>query len=90
MFDCDEVIQLLTDYVDGELEPADQQLLDRHFKGCPKCDNFLKTFKMTIDAIGSYPCKDIPEVVSEKLHLVLEQQIRGIDEARRDGAPDRT
>lgn len=79
MFNCDDVIQLLTDYVDGELEPGDQALLDRHFKGCPACDNFLKSFKITIELTGEYRCEDIPESVSHKLHDFLDQRIREID-----------
>lgn len=79
MFNCDDVIQLLTDYVDGELDPADQAHLDRHFKGCTSCDNFLKTFKMTIDLTGEFRCEDIPEGVSRQLHDFLETRIREMD-----------
>lgn len=79
MFNCDEVIQLLTDYVDGELDPDSQSQLDRHFKGCHSCHGFLKTFKTTIELTGTFRCEDIPESVSEQLHQFLERRLRDGD-----------
>lgn len=76
MFNCDEVIQLLTDYVDGELEPESQQQLESHFGACPTCENFLKSFRATIEMAGSVRCEDIPEEVSERLHQFLAEQLR--------------
>jgi anti-sigma factor RsiW len=40
MFNCDEVIQLLTDYVDGELEPEALRQLEGHFGACPTWTTF--------------------------------------------------
>jgi anti-sigma factor RsiW len=79
MFNCDEVIQLLTDYIDGELEPEAQSQLDQHFTVCPPCVSFLQTFKATIELTGTFRCEDIPESVSEKLHVFLEGQLRSQD-----------
>jgi anti-sigma factor RsiW len=79
MFNCDDVIQLLTDYIDGELETESQTELDRHFKVCPPCVSFLETFKVTIEMTGTFRCEDIPEAVSQKLHAFLEQQLRRED-----------
>jgi anti-sigma factor RsiW len=79
MFNCDDVIQLLTDYLDGELEPESQSQLDLHFKKCPPCVTFLETFRATIELTGTFRCEDIPESVSTKLHAFLEQQLRRED-----------
>ncbi len=79
MFNCDEVIQLLTDYVDGELEPAAQSKLDQHFKGCRSCHGFLETFKRTIELTGTFRCEEIPSAVSGRLHRFLDDQIRNGD-----------
>ena len=79
MFNCDDVIQLLTDYIDGELEPDSQSQLDLHFGKCPPCVNFLATFKATVEMTGTFKCEDIPETVSQKLHAFLEQRLRRED-----------
>lgn len=75
MFNCDEVIQLLTDYVDAELDEESRQLLDRHFGACPNCDNFLKSFRATIEMTGTFRCDDIPEEVSNRLQTFLTEQL---------------
>jgi anti-sigma factor RsiW len=76
MFNCEEVIQLLTDYIDRELDPGSQAELDRHFKGCPTCCNFLETFRFTIEKTGEFRCEDIPEEVSSRLHAFLDSKLR--------------
>lgn len=85
MFNCDDVIQLLTDYVDSELEPDMQALLESHFGACPTCDHFLKSFRRTVELTGEFRCEDIPEEVSARLHCFLEQHLRSCDQ---DHPPD--
>lgn len=80
MFNCDEVIQLLTDYVDEELDPEARRLLERHFGCCPACDGFLRSFKTTIELTGTFRCEDIPDEVSERLHSFLSDQLRRPDD----------
>ncbi len=77
MFNCDEVIQLLTDYVDGELESESRSELDVHFSQCPECVHFMETFRFTIEKTGEFRCEDIPDEVSLKLHEFLDKRIRG-------------
>jgi anti-sigma factor RsiW len=79
MLNCDEVIQLLTDYIDGELESDAQALLDSHFKACPSCVRFLETFRFTIERTGEFRCEDIPEEVSRKLHDFLSRRIQSTE-----------
>lgn len=84
MFNCDEVIQLLTDYVDEELDPESRIGLERHFGACPACDRFLKSFRATIELTGTFRCEDIPDAVSDRLHDFLAEQLRRPEEGRPD------
>lgn len=79
MFNCDEVVQLLTDYVDMELDPESRQMLEHHFSACPHCDCFLQSFRATIEMTGTFRCEDIPEEVSERLQAFLAEQLRRSD-----------
>ncbi|MDZ4803784.1 MAG: zf-HC2 domain-containing protein [Candidatus Eisenbacteria bacterium] len=80
MFNCDDVIQLLTEYVDSELEPDTKALLESHFGACPACDQFLKSFRRTVELTGEFRCEDIPEEVSIRLHSFLEERLRTSDQ----------
>ena len=42
---CQEVVDQLLDYVDGELSPEARQQLERHFKLCPPCREFLGQYR---------------------------------------------
>ena len=84
MINCDDVMQLLTEYVDGELEADTQRQLESHFGDCPSCVNFLKSFKMTVEMTGSFHCEDIPEEVSKRLHDFLQERLPGCDQEQAD------
>ena len=41
---CSEVLELLTEYVDGELDVACTEIIDNHLLGCPNCERFGRNF----------------------------------------------
>ena len=41
---CSEVLELLTEYVDGELDVAGAQKIENHLLGCPNCERFGRNF----------------------------------------------
>ncbi len=49
---CKELVDVLTDYLDGSLSPDDRQRLEAHLEECPYCVNYLAQMKETIDAMG--------------------------------------
>ena len=54
---CRETVDLLGDYVDGELPPEIRRSVDVHLAGCPECATYLATYRATIalakDALGA-------------------------------------
>ncbi len=42
---CKECVDLLMDYLEGQLDPNIQTRLSDHLAECPPCINFLKTYK---------------------------------------------
>ena len=78
-FNCDDVIQLLTDYVDGDLAPGECESLEHHFKACPHCDQFLRSFKQTVLLTGKIRCEDIPPECSQKLHAFLAERLKSFE-----------
>ena len=68
MICCKECIELLHDYLEGELTPEINVSLEEHFADCPPCIAFVNTYKS-----ASRLCKvtlqsnDIPDTVKNKL-----------------------
>ena len=49
-FGCRDVHRLLFEYAQGTLEPEVKQRLDDHFRDCPACMEFIRTYRQTIAA----------------------------------------
>jgi peroxiredoxin len=49
---CKELVDVLTDYLDGSLPRDDRQRLEAHLDECPYCVDYLAQMKETIAAIG--------------------------------------
>ena len=45
MMTCKDLVDLLSEYVDGELDPATARQLEEHLRGCVECTAFLNTFR---------------------------------------------
>ena len=46
MICCKECIELLHDYLDGELSPEIEASLEEHFADCPPCIAFVNTYNL--------------------------------------------
>jgi len=66
---CREIAELLTDYIEGRLPQATQELIDWHMDACPPCVAFLNTFRSTLKAVRQLP--DLPPVPSELRQRLL-------------------
>ncbi len=52
---CVELVELLTDYLEGAL-PADEVVaVETHLAGCTACRRYLDQMRATIAALGSVP-----------------------------------
>ncbi len=77
MICCKECLDLLADYLDGELDSNTAQSLEEHFQDCPPCIAFLNTYKSTTkicrDTLGTI---EIPDIVKSKLQEFLKENTR--------------
>lgn len=49
---CRELVELVTDYLEGALPPADRERLEAHLAGCEGCTTYLEQFRITIRLTG--------------------------------------
>ncbi|RDH76308.1 zf-HC2 domain-containing protein [Mycolicibacterium moriokaense] len=50
--DCNELVELVTAYLDGSLDPETRARFDMHLLECDGCENYLQQFRATIDTLG--------------------------------------
>lgn len=70
---CKEIIDLLSDYLDGDL-PADRRhAFEDHINDCPPCVEFLDSIRDTRSLAESLRCETIPEPVRKALRAFLDR-----------------
>lgn len=47
-FDCEDILELLSGYIDDEIDSVMKQLLEQHFKKCEQCLSLLHSLEKTI------------------------------------------
>jgi anti-sigma factor RsiW len=65
---CDEVVELVTDYLEGALSDTDRTRFEVHLTYCSGCDRYLDQMRGTIAAVGGLAAApDAPEAPDELL-----------------------
>ena len=67
MYTCKDSINLLLDYLDGEMPAEEESHLHEHLSGCPPCVEFLRTYKATPGLCKRALARKMPPEVSAKL-----------------------
>ncbi|AGM31408.1 anti-sigma factor [Mycobacterium persicum] len=50
--DCNELVEIVTAYLDGSLDLETRARFDEHLLECDGCDNYLQQFRVTIGTLG--------------------------------------
>lgn len=73
---CKELVDLLADYLEGQLDPEVARDLDQHLADCPPCLNFLKTYRATARLIREVACEEIPPQLGERIERFLRERLK--------------
>jgi anti-sigma factor RsiW len=73
---CREVVEVITDYLEGKLSARDRRALEAHLDGCDGCDAYLEQMRTTISLTGRLEPGDVPAELEERL-LVAFRDWRG-------------
>lgn len=67
---CQELVELVTDYLEGALDPADLRRFEEHLADCGKCTEYLAQLRATIRAVGRITPDDLsPEAEAALLDV---------------------
>jgi anti-sigma factor RsiW len=65
--DCNELVELVTAYLDGSLDPEMRARFDMHLLECDGCENYLQQFRATIETLASVRDDELDPSYREKL-----------------------
>jgi predicted anti-sigma-YlaC factor YlaD len=68
---CQEVVEILNDYLEGAMPAADRARIEQHLAECEGCDNYLEQLRTTIRLTGSLTEQSIPPGVMASLLRVF-------------------
>ncbi len=67
MLRCRDLVELLADYLEGELEPAAARTLEAHLAGCRDCTAFLNTYRGAIGMLRELRESQLPAELRARL-----------------------
>ena len=67
---CREVVELVTDYLEGALSHADRRRFEAHLAGCSHCNEYLRQMRTVISVSGQLTPEDLsPDMQSEFVRI---------------------
>jgi anti-sigma factor RsiW len=52
---CRELVELVTDYLEERMAPAERARFEEHLAICPGCQAYLDQLRITLEALGRLP-----------------------------------
>jgi anti-sigma factor RsiW len=75
---CRESIELMLEYLDGELSADVRARLEEHFGGCSPCEDFLKSYRATPNLCRKALARAMPGAVADRLTEFLRAEMNKI------------
>lgn len=64
---CIELVELVTDYLEGALSAEDVARVERHLADCEDCEAYVAQMRVTIEQTGRLEPEDVPAPVLDAL-----------------------
>jgi anti-sigma factor RsiW len=64
---CQEVTELVTEYIEGTLGAHEAALFEQHLNFCDGCDWYVDQMRTTIATVGRIEPADVPADMQERL-----------------------
>jgi hypothetical protein len=58
--DCKDVVEVVTDYLEGTMAPADRRSFDQHLAVCEGCQDYLEQLRTVIRVVGRPTVDAVP------------------------------
>jgi anti-sigma factor RsiW len=77
MITCRQLVEMLFDYLAGELSPEQRDGLEQHLQQCSPCGTFLQTYQLTIHVTRRLPPVALSPERAARFQALLEAHSRG-------------
>ena len=75
---CQQVVEMVTAYLEDALSRSDRRRLERHLAGCPLCTEYLAQIRETIRLAGRVTPEDLtPQMRTELTDLYRRWRTEG-------------
>lgn len=67
MLTCQEMVELVTDYLEGRLDDVSRQRFEAHVAECAACVLYIEQMRETIAALGHIPAETVSAEAEQEL-----------------------
>jgi anti-sigma factor RsiW len=66
------MFEKLSEYLDGELDPALCAEAESHLEDCPPCQKFLESLRRTVGILNRLPGEPVPDDIQRRIRESVE------------------
>ena len=67
LISCQEVVEVVTDYLEGRMSPEDVAIFEAHLELCDGCKWYVEQMRITIATVGRIDEADVPDEMRKTL-----------------------
>ena len=68
---CQELVELVTDYLEGSLSERDERRFEQHIEACHWCSLYVEQMRVTIRTVGRIEEESISPAARDELLLAF-------------------
>ncbi len=72
---CQQMVELVTEYLEGTLSRSQRRRFDAHLEGCEHCSEYLEQMRATIRLTGRLRTEDLTPAMREEF-MALYRRLR--------------
>jgi hypothetical protein len=76
---CQQVVELVTDYLENALLPELHRQLEAHVAECPGCENYIEQMQLTIDMLHQIARESVFPATKQELLQLFRDWKRGTE-----------
>lgn len=77
---CRELVETITEYLEGTMDEVDRRRFEVHLAGCPHCRTYVAQMRTTIDLAGKLRPELLPARMRQDLLTAFHGWRRGRDD----------